>query len=593
MAAVNGDPAETSSPQGAGNRLDSWKDIAAYLKRSVPTVQRWEREEELPVHRLLHKKQGSIYAYASELDEWWKQRQVRLQSAETPATAVAPEGSSRRLTLPRRPVLLTTLGIALLSAASFLLLRSPRSSASPTPGRLMVAVLPFQNLGGGAEQDYVCDGLTEDLITELAVINPERLGVIARTSAMTYKGGGKTVRAVGEELGVQYVVEGSVRFAAQESRITAQLIRVSDQSHLWAHTYQGTPQEMFKLEEEIAQTVAQEVNIQLAAGRRASASRGSDNAEANRLYLQGREFWNTRSRAGLERSIELYQQALQIDPNFARAYAGMADSFNMLGYFGFRPLGYVVPKAQETAQRALALDDGLAQAHAALGFINLMWTWDWQESESELRRAIQLDPNYVPAHHFYALFLASAGDVRGAEEQIAVAQRLDPLSPAVNAGYAYVLFFGRQYERSLEYCRRALQVDGNYAVGHAIRGWDLVELKRADEGVAALERAKQLAPENSLYLATLARAHILAGHKAEAGRILQQLDEMAKRQWVGGSMHAIISAAQGDADGAFRWLDTARQQEDGFLLWAKVTPEFDPLRSDPRYGRFLQALQLH
>lgn len=582
---------QPSSPANTSEeRLDSWKDVAAYLKRSVPTVQRWEREEQLPVHRLQHKKQGTIYAYKGELDEWWRQRRAALERPEVEVGESSISGSSPN---NRQRVWVTIAAAALIlvlavALASSFLRRDNHRAASPS--RVMLAVLPFQNLGGGPELDYECDGLTEDLITELAIINPGRIGVIARTSAMTYKGRVKTVREVGDELAVQYVVEGSVRFAPEHARITAQLIRVSDQSHLWARSFEGTPGEMFKLEEEIAQSIAGEVDVRV--NPATAKPRNQPNAQAYRLYVQGRQLWSTRSRPDLERSIELYQEALKYDPGYARAYAGLADSFNLLGYFGYRPLGYTVPEAQRAAQRALELDANLAEAHAAVGFINAMWIWDWKEAENHFQRAIQLDPSYVPAHHYYALFLASGGNLKRAEEEMTVARRLDPLSASVNGGYAYVLFFDRQYEQSLEYCQRALASEPGYAVAYAVRGWDLVQLGRYDDALSALEKARELAPENSLYLATLARVYILAGRKAQAERTVSELEELSKRQWVGGSMRAIVYAARGDTDQAFHWLGAAAKQEDGFLLWAKVTPEFDPLRQDARFGTLVERLKL-
>ena len=572
----------------SGTRLDSWKDIATYLKRSVPTVQRWEREEQLPVHRLLHKKQGSVYAFTSELDAWMQQRRGLVErqdedDQETSRTAASPRFLKRWFIWP------ALAGLALIAiAGAVYIARNKRATA---PGRTMIAVLPFQNLGGGPEREYECDGLTEDLITELAVLDPAHLGVIARTSAMAYKGRSATVRDVGRDLNVQYVIEGSVRFGGDRSRITAQLIRVSDQSHIWAQSFEEAPGEMFKLEEDIARRVASEVDVRLSASAPARPKETS-NPEAYRLYMQGRELWSKRSHAELERSIELYQQALKFDPDYARAYAGIADSFNQLGYLGFRPLGYTVPEAQRAAQKALELDPNLAPAHAAIGFINAMWIWNWKEAESQYQRAIELDPSYVPAHHFYALFLASANRLQEADEQMATALRLDPLSASVNAGYAYILFFERKHAASLEYCQRALEHQADYAIAYAVRGWNLAQLGRYDEAIVAMQKALELAPENSLYIATVGRVYALSGRTGDADSSLKQLEELSRRKVVGDSMRAIVYAAKGDNDAALRWLKTATQQEDPFVLWLKVTPEFDSLRQDQRYAELVKSAAL-
>ena len=221
-----------------------------------------------------------------------------------------------------------------------------------------------------------------------------------------------------------------------------------------------------------------------------------------------------------------------------------------------------------------------------------MWVWDWNEAESQYLRAIELDPGYVPAHHFYALFLAAAGRLKQADDQMSIAVRLDPLAASVKGGYAYILFFERQYAPSLEYARGALESDPGYEIAYAVRGWDLTQLGRYDEAIAALQQALELAPENSLYVATLGRAYVLAGRSADAEGSLRRLEALSKSKVVGASMRAIIYTAMGDKDNAFRWLNTAMKQEDGFLLWMKVTPEFDALRPDVRFEKLLSALKL-
>lgn len=580
-------------PSSKEDRLDSWKDIAAYLKRSVPTVQRWEKEEGLPVHRHLHKKQGSVYAYARELEDWRQNRKAIVEQSEE-ASASPTEPSVAVATAPtkhRRSLSIILAIVAIVAVGIFLLLRS-RSQANRPANRVMIAVLPFQNLGGGAQLEYVCDGFTEELITEMAALDPQRLGIIARTSAMVYKTGGISVRDIGRELGVEYVVEGSVLFVPDKSRITVQLIRVSDQSHVWAHTYDGKIDNLLDVEQEISRTVAEEVNVHVSLVRQRSSARVPSDPEAYRLYIEGRELWHRRTQQDLERSVELFEEAVKRDPKYARAYAAIADSYNQLGYLGFRPIGVTIPKAQQAAQHALELDPQLADAHAALGFLNAMWTWEWKQAEFQYQRALELDPNYVPAHHYYALFLASAGRLKEAEEQMAIAQKLDPLEPSVNSGSAYVLYFDRQYDKSIEFCQRALKQDPNYAIAHALLGWNYVQLKRTPEGINELNRALESAPENTLYLATLGRAYVLSQQNTEAQHLVQQLDELSKHKWVGASTQAIIYAARGDRDSAISWLNVAAKQEDGFLLWLKVTPEFDPLRDDPRFKQLVQQVGL-
>jgi tetratricopeptide (TPR) repeat protein len=270
----------------------------------------------------------------------------------------------------------------------------------------------------------------------------------------------------------------------------------------------------------------------------------------------------------------------------------MADSYNQIGYLGFRPLGLTIPKAQDAARYALELDPESVEAHSALGFINAMWLWDWKEAEGHYRRALELDPNDAAAHHYYALFLASANRLPEANHQMAIAQQLDPLEPSVNSGSAYVLYFQRDYEKSIAFCEDALKADSGFAIAHELLGWNNLQLKRYPEAIAELKRAQELAPGSTLYLAELGRAYFIAGNDAEARKVLDQLDELSKSSWVGGSAQAMIYAARGDRDKAIEWLNIAVKQEDGFLLWLKVSPEFDSLRDDPSFTQLVAQIGL-
>lgn len=587
--------AEKKEDHRTEDRLTSWKEIAAYLKRDVRTVHRWEKDQGLPVRRHLHQKAASVYAYRSELDTWWKgrgQQESGSVPADVDATATGPSRLAVDPQASRRPLWQPVVLVLALIGVAVLLLWPTHRTRIGESRRVMVAVLPFQNIGGGAPRDYFCDGLNEELITELAILDPTRMGVIARSSAMVYKEGGKSVHQIGQELGVDYVIEGSVRFDPEKSRITTQLIRVSDQSHLWAETYDTSIENALGTEQQVSHAVAAAVGVRLGTASPKSLTQATTDTEAYHLYLQGRDLFYRRDRADLEQSLTLFDQALERDPSFARAYAATADSYNQLGYLGFRPLGVTIPKAQDAARRALDIDPDLADAHAALGFINAMWLWDWKEAETRYQRALQLDPAYTPARHYYALFLASAGRMPEAKQRIAEAEKIDPFSVPVAAGAAYVYYFDRDYQRSIDYCRRALNRDPDYAIAHAMLGWNLAQLKRYPESIASLKRALELSPENPLYLATLGRVYVLSGSETEAQSILQRLDSLGRQKWVGGSARAIVYAARTDRENALHWLNVAVQQEDGFLLWLKVTPEFDTLRGDPGFQQLVQKIGL-
>src|SRR5262249_17011432 len=344
----------------SGDRLSSWKEIAAYFKSGVRTVQRWERLEGLPVHRHQHQKAGTVYAVKSELDVWWKERQRRVEAPFTPPRREQdlPQAKTR-LPIPfnlRRPFALTLALLALLGTGSYL----SRQVIFPKPkapnGKMMLAVLPFANPSGDATQDYFSDGLTEEMITQLGRLDPNRLGVIARTSAMKYKHTDKDVAQIGKELGADYILEGSARRAGNQVRVSAQLIQASDQTHLWAQSYERQIDDVLNAQEEVARSIGEEIRANLNAQRAANlAVNRQPSSEAHEAYLQGRYFWNRRGEAELRRGIEYFQEAVTRDPNYAAAYAGLADCYILLGLNGSAPRE-VMPKAKAAALKALEID---------------------------------------------------------------------------------------------------------------------------------------------------------------------------------------------------------------------------------------------
>jgi TolB-like protein/DNA-binding winged helix-turn-helix (wHTH) protein len=328
-----------------------------------------------------------------------------------------------------------------------------RQASVPPPTRVLLAVLPFENLTGDP-QEYFSDGLTEEMITELGRLDPEHLGVIGRTSVMLYKQNPKPLDQIGRDLGVQYILEGSVRRDSGNVRITAQLIQVRDQTHVWARQYDRELRNLLAVQAEIAQEVTDEITLTLGDRRAATANhssvaRAATSYEAYDLYLEGRYFWNKRTEAGFKQAAEYFQQAIAKDPNYAQAYAGLADTFGLMSTWYIAPQGEFMPKARAAALKALELDDSLAEAHTSLALIAENYDYDWQTAEKEFRRAIQLNPDYPTAHQWYAESLAWQGRFDEAVAEIERARRLDPMSLIIARDYSKILYYSRQYERAI------------------------------------------------------------------------------------------------------------------------------------------------
>ncbi len=361
----------------------------------------------------------------------------------------------------------TALALVLLSAYAIWPWRS-RRGAVEQPGKTMLAVLPFENFTGDAGQEYFSDGLTEEMISQLGNLDRGHLGVIARTSVMHYKHSPESIPQIGKDLGVQYVIEGSVRRDSERVRITAQLIQVKDQSHLWAREYDRDLGHLLELQSEIAREVANEIEFSLSGRRPIETAReaaahvpgaksGASSYETYDLYLKGRYFWNKRTTEGFRQAADYFQQAIDKDPQYGRAYAGLADAFALMSTWYVGPQNELMPKARTAALRALELDESLAEAHASLALIKENYDYDWSGAEKEFRWAIQLDPQYATAHQWYAESLSWQGRFEEAFAESERARQLDPLSLIIASDYAAILYYSRQYDSALKQCRSELE----------------------------------------------------------------------------------------------------------------------------------------
>jgi TolB-like protein/DNA-binding winged helix-turn-helix (wHTH) protein len=496
----------------------------------------------------------------------------------------------------RRP-LLVGIAVALTAALSVSLQWSRSARPQPPGGRLMLAVLPFENLTGDAGQEYFSDGLTEEMITRLGNLDPQRLGVIARTSAMHYKNSRERLDEIGRELGVQYVLEGSVRRDSQRVRITAQLVQMKDQTRVWGRQYDRDLRDVLTLQGEIAQEIAGETQLALGGYKPIDAARqpslSPSSSEAYDLYLKGRFFWNQRSARGLEQAVQCFQQAIAADPGAARAFAGLADSYAMMSSYYLAPPSESMPKARTAALKALDLDEGLAEAHTSLALISENYDWDWRAAEREYRRAIQLDPNYATAHQWYAEYLAFEGRFDEALAESRRASQLDPLSLAIAADKGAILYFSRQYDRAIEQFRAVLDMEPSFPRAHLVL-FAYVQDGRLADAVAELDNWSRMGVTPSPWpWAVEAYVYGCLGKPARAERALEKLEQV-NRHWNvdPAPMLAVAYTGVKNRDKAIAWLQKAYVEHSNVVTTLKVDPIFDPLRGDPRFQELLRGVRL-
>ena len=468
-----------------------------------------------------------------------------------------------------------------------------RHTMAPAPtGRIMMAVLPFQNLTGDPEQEYLTDGLTEETIARLGGLQPERLGVIARTSVMGYKHGDKRLDQIGRELDVQYVLEGSVRRDRNRLRITAQLIQVNDQSHLWAQEYDRSSQDIIALQDDVAVGVTQEIQTRWAIElRNRPVHRQPANLEAYDAYLKGRYSLSRRTEAGFHNALGFFQAAIKADPGYALAYVGLADCYGlMLSNYDVSAEATVL-QARTAANQALALDPALAEPHAVLALIAQNHDWNWEESEREFELAMAADPADPTAHFWYSNGLMARGRFDEGFREMATARRLDPMSLPIRISEGAEFYMARRYDDALGECDRILEIEPNFAAAYLYRGLAYVQKGKWKEALADLQTAKRL--DDSLpSAAMLGEAYALAGDKTHAQQILSEIQVRAKGEHVSPLYPAIVHTGLGDKDVAFSELAAAIEERDTNVLALKVAALYDPLRSDPRFADLIRRVGL-
>jgi TolB-like protein/DNA-binding winged helix-turn-helix (wHTH) protein/Tfp pilus assembly protein PilF len=459
----------------------------------------------------------------------------------------------------------------------------------PYPVIRSLAVLPLESLSSEASQDYFADGMTDELISDLGQISALR--VISRTSAMTYKHARKPVPQIARELNVDAIVEGTVLRSGDQVRITAQLIEASSDKHLWSQSYEGELRDTLALQNKVASAIADQIRINLNPQEQATLKNAKVvNPEAYESYLKGRYFWNKRTADGLKVALAYFNQAVDEDPKYAQAYSGLADTYALLGDWQYAVMTpkEALPKAKAAAMQALELDSTLGEAHNSLAFVLDGFDWDLDAGGKEFRRAIDLNPSYATAHHWFAWHLSLLGRYDEAIAEMRKAESLDPLSLIINADLAELLVLGHSYDESIEQSRKTIEMDRNFAMAHNQLGQAYLEKRMYGEAVTELQKGVQLSGGSPTCIANLARAYAASGKRKEATKLLGDLKKRSNPSYSYGSEIATIYASLGDKDQALNWLEKA--YEERFNPGVLMRPGFDPLRSDPRFEELVRRI---
>jgi TolB-like protein/DNA-binding winged helix-turn-helix (wHTH) protein/Flp pilus assembly protein TadD len=515
--------------------------------------------------------------------------------AVPPVTERGPQIQGAGLAVsPKRRLGLTGRGmvaLALVLSLAILCVLFVRSRGHRSAAIRSLAVLPLENLSGDAAQSYFSDGMTDELITDLAQISALR--VISRTSVMTYKGAHKTLPQIARELNVDAVVEGTVLRAGDQVRITAQLIDASTDKHIWSQSYEGDLRDTLALQDRVARAIAEQIQINMTPREQAALkSVRVVNPESYESYLKGRYFWNKRTADGLRVALAYFNQAAEEDPNYAQAYSGLADTYALLGDWQYAVMTpkEAYPKAKTAALKAVELDSSLGEAHNSLAFVLDGFDWDLDSGGKEFRRAIELNPGYATAHHWYADHLALLGQYDEAIVEMKKAESLDPLSLIINADLAELLVLAHSYDEAIAQSRKTIEMDPNFAMAHNQLGQAYLQKHMYDQAIAELQNAVQLSGGSPTCIANLARAYSLSGKRSEAMKLLNDLKSSSTAKNSHASEVAAIYASLGDKDEAMNWLEKGYAER--FNPGVLIRSGFDPLRTDPRFQDLVHRVGL-
>ena len=580
--------------------LEGWKAIADYLNKTERTVQRWEKSKGLPVRRLKAgspEEQGRVFAYKTELDAWWKEMLTRPDLVvETPSD---PE------VLPLKPVpnpqlqptpdpkphapfsqlfLWLALAVALVLLARLFFLKNLGSTPRP---RVNLAVRPFKNLGADSSWEFVAAGLTEEMVARLGQVHPQQMGVVLLTPGYS----NAAPERLAKDINADYILEGSIRKIDDRAAITAQLIQVTNQSVVWAQSYERDVKDLLRLQDEVAAAIIGEVLKNLP---HASPPAREVNRQAYLAYLEGRYFWNKRTTESLTRALALFQQSIAIDPSYAPSYAGLADCYELLGSAPYTALAPTLafPQAEAAARKALALDSTLAEAHVSLGYSEMVYERNLPEARKEFALALQLHPDSATGHQFYAYYLTAIGELNAAIIERKRALELDPINPLLSSALGEAFYQNREFDRAIQQNSRSLELDPSYAIA-------LVNIGRAYEMKGmhpqarnAFQKVLAVAPDDPAILALMGHEYARSGDKQKALQTISRLQQLSAHTYVPTIYIALVYTGLHDLDHAFEWLDKASKERSEYLVYLPSEPLADPLRNDPRFPQLLKQLGL-
>ncbi|MDQ3818048.1 MAG: tetratricopeptide repeat protein [Acidobacteriota bacterium] len=454
-----------------------------------------------------------------------------------------------------------------------------------------LAVLPLANASNDPNMEYFSDGITESIINALSQL--PKLRVVARSTVFRYKGHEIDPVRVGLELGVRAVLTGRIRQAGDGLMIGTELIDVVNDAQLWGEHYNRKLADVFEVQEEIAHEISEKLRLKLTGSeKRRLSKRYTADTEAYQLYLKGRFFWNKRTAEAIKTSVEYFEMAIEKDPMYALAYAGLADAYNIMDNYGVLAGKDSFPLAKAAALKALEIDDTLAEAHTSLAHALECGDWNWSGAEGEFQRAIELNPNYATAHHWYGFHLFYRGKFDEALKELKQAQRIDPLSHIVSTGVAWGLFHAREYDRSIEQCRKTLELNPNFFVTHWVLGRNYEQKGMYEQAVEEFRRADELSGGEPEIRALLGHVYALMGRRDEAERIAEELKELSERRHVSGYSIARVYAGLGETGQTFQWLGKALEEHHFLIKFIKVDPQFDSLHGDERFQSLLGRMGL-
>ena len=508
------------------------------------------------------------------------------KQAEGPPSAAHAKNTATWLRFLAFPHVMAGVLLAIVIAGFIIWLRESRA-AHTGPGRIRsLAVLPLANLSGDPDEEYFVDGMADALRQHLELISALR--IISRTSSTYYRGSSKPLPEIARQLNADAVVDGSVLRSGKRVRINVELIQTASDTRVWGGTYERDLKDIFALQAEVAQKIADEIRATLSPPDRARlARRHAPDPDAYLAYSRGRFFWNKRTAVDLKRAIGYFQQAIDKDPNYALAYDGLADCWLPLGWYAYMPPSETFPYAKAAVTKALALDDSLAEAHTSLAFVTLYYDRDWAKAEREFRRAIELNPNYANGRHWYAEFLSLVGRHTEAIAESERARELDPLSNIINTWVGSRYFFARQYDKAIEQYRNAVEMDPGFVPVHLVLGNALEQKRMYQEAITELEKAVSLSGGSPVYIASLAHAYGVAGRRGQAEKLFEELRKLSKQRYVSSYDLALASLGIGETDQAFTLLARAVEERSPRAAFLGVDPRFDGLRSDARFKELM------